>query len=139
MLPEEKTKHNAYHNAYIKKRRQNDPEFRKKLNSSVRKYLRNHPEVNARNTKKFRQENLELCRKYDAVKHYCKYHGMSSPHLRNEFWNGSKVRVSRMSNGQFISWKEVARMSSHTIGVRRTLYKIPIYSGRFMISRINGE
>ena len=95
-------------NKHASEWQRNHPEEWKKINNaSCRKWLKNHPEVNRENSMKFYYENLEICRKYSKAKYYCKVHGIPSPHLRNEFWKDSNVRVARMSNGQFISWKDL--------------------------------
>jgi hypothetical protein len=92
-------------NAYDRMRYQTIPEVRQTILVATREYQKNHPEVAKKCYMKFHQKNLEIFRKYDCAKGYNRRHGIPSPHLRNEVWNGSKKKVARQSNGQFISWK----------------------------------
>ena len=51
-------------NEYVKRRYREDPEFRQKAKDRAAKYLKEHPEINKANSKRYTQKNKEARRAY---------------------------------------------------------------------------
>ena len=78
-------------------------------NEAYQRYARTEKGKKARYeaVKRFMERNKDLWRNHhrEYMKSLCE--GSPRPSLKVEDWSGEKIRVSRKSNGRFISWREV--------------------------------